>query len=86
MKRVVFFGKHINSTKQKTNYQNKQKNNNQVKTNAMQQNLINPNTADNISYITNLVFDILGIVLILIMIFTLLKLYRKIKEMIKNDY
>jgi hypothetical protein len=52
----------------------------------MEQNLVDPTTASNISYIMNLLFDVLGIILILIMIFTLVKLYRKIKEMMENDY
>ena len=51
----------------------------------MRQNLVDPTTADNISYTTDLVFDILGIVMILIMIFTLVKLYAKIKEIMGNE-
>jgi hypothetical protein len=50
----------------------------------MEQNLVDTTTANNISYITNLVFDFLGIVMILIMIVTLLKLYRKIREMMED--
>jgi hypothetical protein len=52
----------------------------------MEQNLVDPTTASNISYIMNLLFDVLGIVLILIMIVTLVNLYRKIKAMLENDY
>jgi hypothetical protein len=52
----------------------------------MQQNIVDPTTASNISYIMNLLFDVLGIVLIVIMIFTMVKLYRKIKTMIENEY
>ena len=52
----------------------------------MQQNLVDQSTANNISYIMNLLFDVLGIVLIVVMIVTLVKLYRKIKAMLKNDY
>jgi hypothetical protein len=77
--------KHINRSKQKKSQINELVNN-QIHTNTMQQNLVDPTTANNISYIMNLLFDVLGIVLILIMIFTLVKLYRKIKEMIKNEY
>jgi hypothetical protein len=51
----------------------------------MQQNLIDPTTASNISYIMNLLFDVLGIVLIIFMIFTLVKLYQKITVLIKNE-
>jgi hypothetical protein len=52
----------------------------------MQQNLVDPTTAGNISYIMNLLFDVLGIVLIVFMIFTLVKLYGKIKGMMENEY
>jgi hypothetical protein len=51
----------------------------------MQQNLVDQSTANNISYLMNLLFDILGIILILIMIFTMIKLYRKITHLIKNE-
>ena len=51
----------------------------------MRQNLVDPTTANNISYIMNLLFDVLGIILIVFMIVTLVKLYRKIKAMMEND-
>ena len=51
----------------------------------MKQDLLDPMTANNVSYVLNLLFDVLGIILIVLMIFTLITLYAKVIRLIKND-
>ncbi|MGH2666881.1 hypothetical protein [Flavobacterium sp.] len=52
----------------------------------MEENLISRGTASNITFVTNTLFDILGIALIVIMIIILIKLYGKVIKLIEQNF
>ena len=51
----------------------------------MKENLIDKATINDINFITNTLFDILGIALIVLMIVILIKLYVKIAKLIEEN-
>ncbi|WP_169630236.1 hypothetical protein [Flavobacterium humi] len=51
----------------------------------MQENLISRATVNDITFITNTLFDLLGISLIVVMIFIFIHLYRKIIKLIEGN-